>query len=67
MIDPDRKEAALPAQTFDQDGTTSGTDSGRDPCPSGFVRSRYSTQSAWSVGERELFAAYTSHLNACHF
>lgn len=23
--------------------------------------------SAWSVGERELFAAYTSHLNACHF
>ena len=23
--------------------------------------------SAWSVGERELFAAYTSHLNKCPF
>ena len=23
--------------------------------------------SEWSVGERELFAAYTSRLNACHF
>lgn len=23
--------------------------------------------SEWSVGERELFASYTSRLNACHF
>jgi len=23
--------------------------------------------SAWSVGERELFAAFVSHLNKCHF
>lgn len=23
--------------------------------------------SPWSVGERELFAAYTSYLNECHF
>lgn len=23
--------------------------------------------SEWSVGERELFAAFTSHLNACRF
>lgn len=23
--------------------------------------------SAWSVGERELFAAFTSRLNECHF
>ena len=24
-------------------------------------------ESAWAVGERELFAAYTSHLNKCPF
>ena len=24
-------------------------------------------ESAWTVGERELFAAYVSRLNACHF
>jgi hypothetical protein len=24
-------------------------------------------ESAWSVGERELFAAYTAHLNKCPF
>lgn len=23
--------------------------------------------SSWSVGERELFAAFVSHLNKCHF
>ena len=34
---------------------------------SALVQATLRGPSTWAVGERELFAAYTSHLNACHF
>ena len=32
-----------------------------------FLQSVMRGPSYWSVGERELFASYTSHLERCHF
>jgi hypothetical protein len=34
---------------------------------SGWTQAVMRGDSEWSVGERELFAAYTSHLNKCRF